>query len=830
MSSRKRYQDPHADREAAKYENPVPSRELILQVLEDQGRPLSQRQLAQFLEVGEEGEIGLDRRLRAMLRDGQLVENRNGKLGLVSRMDLIPGRIQGHRDGFGFLIPDDRGRKDLFLAPRQMRKVMDGDRVLVSIQGVNRFGKEEARIVEIVERATTEVVGRYASEGGVSFIEPENRRATKEVVVEDHNGLKPDSGDHVRATITQYPSRDRRVLVRLEEIIATPEQPGMEVDVALRRFEIPHEWPEAVLKQAGRFGAKVPHAAKAHRVDLRDLPLVTIDGEDARDFDDAIHVAPRRRGGWRLIVAIADVSHYVRPGSPLDDEAHKRGNSVYFPNRVVPMLPEALSNGLCSLNPHVDRLCLYCDMLISANGRVSRFVFREGVMRSRHRLTYTKVGAMIEEPESELAQQTRAALDDESIDMIRAYHDMYLALRHRRELRGAIDFESNDSRILYDEQQKIRAIVPVVRNVAHVMIEEAMLAANICAARLLEKAGLPALYRNHEPPKEERLASLQQFLGGLGLSLDWSSGRIGPQVFQALGQAIAERPDRPVIQTMMLRSMTQAKYEADNKGHFGLAYNAYAHFTSPIRRYPDLMVHRAIRYLIRSDAKSPHVDNPGGLESLSREQILPQGEADMVSLGEHCSMTERRADEATRDVLQWLKCQYMEDHQGEDFEGVVSGVAAFGLFVQLDGLHIDGLVHVANLDSDYYHFDDVNMALVGESSGRQFRLGDGVLVKVAGVHTDERKIDLELISSTPAPGTGKRKGGGRKRSGNKGRKNTAGTGKKGAAGSGKERVAGAEKKSAAGSEKKTDAGASKKPAPRKKAARRRRSWQQGDQS
>ena len=755
MPSRKRYQDPHADREAAKYENPVPSRELILQVLDDQGRPLSKRQLGEFLEVGEEGEVGLERRLRAMLRDGQLVENRNGKLGLVSRMDLIPGHVQGHRDGFGFLIPDDRERKDLFLAPRQMQKVMDGDRVLVSVQGFNRFGKEEARIVEIVERATTEVVGRYASEGGVSFIEPENRRAAKEVVVEDHNGLKPSPGDHVRAEITQYPSRDRRVLVRLLEIIATPEQPGMEVDVALRRFEIPYEWPPAVLDEAGRFGADVPHSAKANRVDLRDLPLVTIDGEDARDFDDAVYVSRRRRGGWRLIVAIADVSHYVRPGSALDNEAHKRGNSVYFPNRVVPMLPEALSNGLCSLNPHVDRLCLYCDMLISANGRVSRFVFREGVMRSRHRLTYSKVGAMIEEPESALAQQTVASLDDESIDMIWAYHEMYLALRQRRELRGAIDFDSNESRLLYDEQQKIRAIVPVVRNVAHVMIEEAMLAANICAARLLEKSELPALYRNHEPPKEERLAALQQFLGGLGLSLAWSSGGIGPQVFQALGADISERPDRSVIQTMMLRSMSQARYEAANKGHFGLAYNAYTHFTSPIRRYPDLLVHRTIRFLIRNGG-SPHVDNPGKLEKIPKAQIVPYSGADMVAMGEHCSMTERRADEATRDVLQWLKCQYMEEHLGEQFNGVVSGVAAFGLFVQLAELHIDGLVHVANLDSDYYHFDDVNMALIGESSGSRFSLGDGVVVKVAGVHTDQRKIDLELISSTPAPGAKRR--------------------------------------------------------------------------
>ncbi|EKF75927.1 ribonuclease R [Alcanivorax hongdengensis A-11-3] len=767
MPSKKRYRDPHAEREAEKYENPVPSRELILDVLNDQDKPLDFEQIAALLEVqDEDGLVGLERRIKAMLRDAQLVQNRNGKVGVVSRMDLIPGTVQGHKDGFGFLIPEDKTQDDLFLGPRQMDKVMDGDKVLVSNAGFNRFGKREARIVEITERVTTEVVGRYYREAGVSFIEPENRRITKEVLVEDKNGLKPNPGDHVRGTITQYPSRDHHVLVRLEEIVATPDQAGMEVEVALRRFEIPHVWPDGVEQAAEKFGDSVPHKAKAHRVDLRDLPLVTIDGEDARDFDDAVYVERRPRGGWRLIVAIADVSHYVHPGSALDQEAAKRGNSVYFPNRVIPMLPEALSNGLCSLNPHVDRLCLYCDMMISANGRLSRFVFREGVMRSRHRLTYTKVGAMIEQPESELARETVASLDDASLDAIWAFHELFLALRRRREERGAIDFDSEETRILYDENQKISGMEPVVRNVAHVMIEEAMLAANICSAKLLEKAGIPALYRNHEPPKEERLAKLQQFLGGLGLSLAWSEGAPKPQVFQQLREQILDRPDRNVIQTMMLRSMTQAKYEAENKGHFGLAYKAYTHFTSPIRRYPDLLVHRAIRYLIRSEGEPNHVDNPGKLPAIPREKIVPYSLADMVAIGEQCSMTERRADDATRDVVSWLKCQFMESRLGEVFEGVISGVASFGLFVQLNDLNIDGLVHVANLDSDYYHFDEVNMMLVGEGSGRRFSLGDAVTVRVAGVHTEERKIDLELESSTPS-----RKGRprGASKSGNRGR-------------------------------------------------------------
>ena len=778
MPPKKRYRDPHADREAENYENPVPSRELILEVLNDHGKPMEFEQIASLLEVDEDGEVGLERRLKAMLRDAQLVQNRNGKLGVVSRMDLIAGRVQAHKDGFGFLIPDDKTQSDLFLGPRQMEKVLDGDRVLVSDAGYNRFGKKEARIVEITERVATEVVGRYSREAGISFLQPENRRITREVLVEDKNGLKPNPGDHVRATITQYPSRDHHVLVRLEEIIATPDQAGMEIEVALRRFEIPHVWPDGVEADAERFGTGVPHKAKAHRVDLRDLPLVTIDDETARDFDDAVYVERRPRGGWRLIVAIADVSHYVAPGSALDREAATRGNSVYFPNRVVPMLPEALSNGLCSLNPHVDRLCLYCDMRISANGRLTGFVFREGVMRSRHRLTYNKVGAIIEEPDSQLAQDTVASLDDESLDMIWSFHEMFLALRKRRAERGAIDFDSDDTRIIYDENQKIQAIVPVTRNVAHIMIEEAMLAANICSAKLLEKSGLPALFRNHEPPKEERLSKLQQFLGGLGLSLGWSVGAPKPHVYQDLREQILDRPDRNVIQTMMLRSMTQAKYEAENKGHFGLAYKAYTHFTSPIRRYPDLLVHRAIRFLIRSEGEPNHVDNPGKLPKIPAEKLIPYSQADMVAIGEQCSMTERRADDATRDVVSWLKCQFMESHIGDVFEGVISGVASFGLFIQLNELHIDGLVHVANLDSDYYHFDEVNLTLTGESSGRKFGLGDGVTVRVAAVHTEDRKIDLQLESSTPSgkgrpKGGSKKTGGGNRRGGNSEREKLA---------------------------------------------------------
>lgn len=752
MAKKKRYQDPHAAREAERYDNPIPSRELILQVLDEQSRPLSMEELLGHLAVsGEESEVAFERRLRAMIRDGQLARNRSGLFGPVKRMDLIAGRVQGHRDGFGFLVTDDKAAEDLFLSPRQMQQVLDGDRVLVSVEGRNRFGKKEARIVEIVERGTTDLVGVYQSEGGVHFLTPQNRRLAREVLITQLNGLKPDPGDHIRTRIVQYPTQDKHLLVELEEIIAAPDEPGMEVDVAVRNFDIPFMWPKDVEAQAEAIPEEVQEADKEGRIDLRDLPLVTIDGEDARDFDDAVFIEAKKRGGWRLIVAIADVSHYVMPGTPLDQEAETRGTSVYFPQRVIPMLPEKLSNGLCSLNPDVDRLCQFCEMQISAAGKISKFQFGEGVMRSHHRLTYTQVGTLIEQPESPMARDLAKRLDKRTQTMLWQYHDLYGALRSQREERGAIDFETTETRILYDENRKISAIEPVVRNVAHKMIEEAMLAANICAARLLEKSGLPALFRNHEAPKAEKLKSLQQFISPLGLKLDWSEkmGEPTPAAFRSLTSAIANRPDREVIQTVMLRSLTQAKYEAENKGHFGLAYKAYTHFTSPIRRYPDLLVHRAIRYLIRSgEGGNQVVGGPGlmaRMRGVAKKHALPYTPEKMVALGEHCSITERRADEATRDVVQWLKCQYMQQHLGDEFDGVVSGVAAFGLFVQIGDLFIEGMVHVANLDSDYYHHDQVRHALVGESSGQSYALGDSVRIRIAAVNIEDRKIDLLVV-------------------------------------------------------------------------------------
>lgn len=745
----KRYRDPYADREAKRYERPIASREYILQLLNEQDKPQHLEELEELLGiVGNEQDCeALRRRLNAMVRDGQLRRNRRGQYGVLDRMNLITGRVQGHRDGFGFVVVEEG--EDLFISPYQMRHVLDGDKVLVSADGYNRFGKREARIVEVLEHGITQIVGRYINESGVHLIEPANRRLAQEVLITDMNGLQPATGDHVRGVITQYPSpKGHRLQVRLEEIIATPDAPGMEVEVALRSYEIPFVWPEEVLEAAEKLPQEVGEEDIVGRVDLRDLPFVTIDGEDARDFDDAIYVAPRNRGGWRLVVAIADVSHYVPPGSVLDQEAERRGTSVYFPNRVVPMLPTALSNGICSLNPNVDRLTLYCDMQISRNGRITGFRFGEGVIRSHGRLTYEQVGALLEAPDSEHAQWMQEHISADIIQMLHHYHALYEKLKERRDERGAMDFDTTETQILYDDEEKIEAIVPLERNVSHRMIEEAMLAANICAAKLVGMAQLPALYRNHEPPKPDKLESLRSYIGPLGLSLDWNEkqGDVKPAVFLALVERIKQRDDKLLIQVMMLRTMTQAYYGPHNKGHFGLAYKAYAHFTSPIRRYPDLLLHRAIRYVVRQELHPKHVVNLGLLPPLDQQQVLPYTMTEMNHLGEHCSMAERRAEEASRDVEQWLKCQYMEQHLGAEFSGVISGVTGFGLFVQLDDLFIDGLVHIAHLGDDYYHYDDKRQRLVGERSGQQFRLGDKVRVQVAAVHVEDRNIDLLLVN------------------------------------------------------------------------------------
>ncbi len=730
--------DPHAEREADRYDNPVASRELILQLLAEAEHPLNHNQICQRLHVENHEDVeAIRRRLRAMERDGQLLVNRRGAYGLVDKLDLIHGRVIGHRDGYGFLSPLD-GSDDLYLSARQMGLVFDGDEALARVSGVDNRGRREGKIVEVLKRGNTEVVGRYYEEGGIGAVIPDNARINHDVLIPPQQKHGAKHGQIVVAELTSYPSRQLGAKGRITEVLGEHLDPGLEIDVAIRSHGIPHQWNEAVLKEAASLADQPTEADKRGRVDLRDLAFVTIDGEDARDFDDAVYCQKKRGGGWRLWVAIADVGHYVRPGSALDEEALNRGNSVYFPERVVPMLPEALSNGLCSLMPKVDRLSMICEMEISRVGNIAGYHFYEGVIHSHARLTYTQVGEVIE-------RGSHPDVDKAVVPHITRLHSLYKVLREARDKRGAIDFETTETRIIFDAQRKIESIVPVQRNDAHKLIEECMLCANVATARFFEEHNLPILYRVHEGPGEEKLENLRSFLGELGLDIGGGDAPT-PMDYQVLRGQIGERPDSHIIETMLLRSLSQAVYQPENKGHFGLHYPAYAHFTSPIRRYPDLLVHRGIRRVIRSDLPSKRVLREDA-QPIPVKRIFPYDFADMLALGEQCSMTERRADDATREVEAWLKCEFLQDHVGDTFEGVVAAVTSFGLFVELASIYIEGLVHISALPADYYHYDRGRQRLVGERSGRNFNLGDEVTVQVARVDLDEKKVDLELLEA-----------------------------------------------------------------------------------
>ncbi|MHA6163337.1 ribonuclease R [Pseudomonas sichuanensis] len=750
--------DPEAAREAEKYDNPIPSRELILQRLADRGEPAAREELAAEFGLYEEDQIeALRRRLRAMERDGQLIYTRRGTYAPVDKLDLICGRVSGHRDGFGFLIPDD-GSEDLFLSPSQMRLVFDGDRGLARVSGVDRRGRREGVLVEVISRAHESVVGRYFEEGGIGYVTPDNPKIQQEVLVTAGRNGGAKIGQFVSIKITHWPTPRFQPQGDVVEVIGNYMAPGMEIDIALRSYDIPHVWPQDVIKEARKFRSEVEEKDKEKRIDLRHLPFVTIDGEDARDFDDAVYCEPLGKlrlfsGGWRLYVAIADVSSYVRLGSALDTEAQQRGNSVYFPERVIPMLPEELSNGLCSLNPHVDRLAMVCEMTINKAGQMVDYQFYEGVIHSHARLTYNKVSSMLEHSRTRegkaLREEYSAVLPD--LKSLYALYKVLLAARHTR---GAIDFETQETRIIFGEDRKIDEIRPTVRNDAHKLIEECMLAANVATAAFLQKHNVPSLYRVHDGPPPERLEKLRAFLGELGLSLHKGKDP-SPKDYQALLASIAGRPDFHLIQTVMLRSLSQAVYSVENNGHFGLNYEAYTHFTSPIRRYPDLLVHRAIRSVIRSKVDTPHVKRAGAM-SIPKARIYPYDENALEQMGEQCSMTERRADEATRDVVNWLKCEYMRDRVGEIFPGVITAVTGFGLFIELTDIYVEGLVHVSALPGDYYHFDPVHHRLSGERTGRSFRLGDTVEVKVMRVDLEQRKIDFEMSEQTVTAPVGRK--------------------------------------------------------------------------
>jgi len=713
-----RSNDPHLEREQSRYEHPLPSREYILQVLLEQGVPVAEDRLAQLLGVAPHEMDAFVRRLAAMERSGQIMRNRKNAICVVEKLDLVNGRVQGHPDGFGFLIRDDRG-EDLFLNPGEMSKVLHGDRVVAREGGVNARGRREGQIVEVLERANQKVVGRFLNEHGIGVVAAEDRRISQDILIPAGatGGAKP--GQVVVAEIIEQPKPHARPIGRIVEVLGNYADPGMEIEIALRKHDLPHVFSKEIEKVAAKFPAGVTEKDLKGREDLRNLPLVTIDGETAKDFDDAVY-AERNGKGFKLWVAIADVSHYVQHGDPIDLEARLRGNSVYFPRRVIPMLPEVLSNGLCSLMPKVDRLCMVCEMDISARGDIGAYRFYPAVMHSRARLTYTQVAKVLEDPQGEPTRELR-----QLVPQLQTVHALYQGLTKARALRGAIDFETVETQMFFDGQGKIERIVPTERNDAHRLIEECMLAANVSASDFLSGHDHPALYRVHEGPTPEKLAALREFLREFGLQL---TGGDQPQAkdYARLLEKIKTRPDVQLLQTVMLRSLRQAIYSPDNVGHFGLAYESYTHFTSPIRRYPDLVIHRSIKAVLAGKRYDP---------------------GDWHEIGVHCSETERRADEATRDVEAWLKCYYMQDRISERFTGTVSGVTSFGVFVALDQVYVEGLVHISELGSDYFHYDAAKHQLLGERTGKRFRLGDRVSVKLVRVDLETSKIDFVLDES-----------------------------------------------------------------------------------
>jgi ribonuclease R len=717
--ARKQSEKPRRQRRKS-YKHPIPSRNQLLDHLEDAGRPLkADALLAAFSLRGQRMRSLLVDRLQGMVRAGQIIENRRGEYCLTAKLDLVTGTVSGHRDGFGFVVPDDRS-DDIYLSAREMRPIFDGDRVAVRVIGSDRRGRPEGDLVEVLERRTREVAGQFIRERGIGLVIPDNARITHRILIAKGETGNAKPGQIVVAEILDYPTHVEQATGRVTRVIGDPKQKGIATDIAIQSHAIPTEWPRSVREEIKVFGKTVPSSAKKGRIDLRDVDLVTIDGADARDFDDAVYCEPSGNG-WRLMVAIADVAHYVNIGTALDSQAITRGTSVYFPDRVVPMLPEVLSNGLCSLNPRVDRLCMVCDMRIDANGKVKKASFVEAVMRSKARLTYSQVGAFLD-------GDSTAGVPKPLHKMMRDLHELYRVFARARQRRGALELDLPQTKFELGKGGEIERIVAVERNDAHRLIEECMIAANVQAAKFLRRHRIAGLYRVHPKPDPERFEELRQFLVSLGLKVPHPD-HVEPRQFNRLLSEVRDRPDSASISMAMLRSLTHAEYTPVNVGHFGLSLDAYAHFTSPIRRYPDLLVHRAIKHIVRGGKPAKYHYDASAMERL----------------GAITSAHERRAEDATRDVEAWLKCEYMESHLGDEFAGVITGVTNFGLFVQIGGLMIDGLVHVTSLANDYYHYDAGTLRLVGERTGRIYSLGESMRVRVQRVDLETRRIDFRPV-------------------------------------------------------------------------------------
>jgi ribonuclease R len=676
-------------------------------------------------------------------------------------MTEFEGVVNGHRDGHGFVARDD-GQPDLYLPPNEMRAVLHKDRVMARVVRLDKRGRPEGRVTEIIERSTAPIIGRLLQEGGVWLVAPEDKRYGQDVLIPKGATGSAKPGQVVVVELTEPPALFGQPVGRVSEVLGDIDDPGMEIEIAVRKYSVPHEFSDGCLAQTRTLPDKVRPADKRGRVDLTDVPLVTIDGEDARDFDDAVYCEPAKVGrgkGWRLLVAIADVSHYVETGSAIDIDAYDRATSVYFPRRVIPMLPEKLSNGLCSLNPDVERLCMVCDMLISATGDIYAYQFYPAVMFSHGRLTYTEVAAILQNTRGPQAQQRKPL-----VPHLLNLHDVYRALLSSRERRGAVDFETVETQIVCDESGRIDKIVPRTRNDAHRLIEEAMLAANVCSAEFIAHGKHPGLYRVHEGPTPEKLETLRQYLRTVGVQ-QTIGDEPKPGDFQKLAHLTESRPDALQIHQMLLRSMQQAIYTPFNSGHFGLAFEAYTHFTSPIRRYPDLLVHRVIKAILQERKyQLPSLPTPGEAQAKLAKRLAskkpgakadegarqPRVSSEMLgwqAAGLHCSANERRADEASRDVEAWLKCKYMRERLGEEFVGVVTSVTTFGLFVTLDNLYVEGLVHITELGGEYFRHDEGRQELRGERTGIRYALGSKVNVQVSRVDLDGRRIDFRLVRS-----------------------------------------------------------------------------------
>ena len=715
-----RSSDPFLNREKENYQNPIPSRELILKVMNDHGVPITKKELIKKLEITDDEYPFFEKRVGAMARQGQILINRKDILCISKKLNLFPGKIMGHPDGFGFLIPEDSSLQDIFLSPKEMSKVFHNDEVIVQVTGIDKKGRQEGVIVEVLSRGNSIIVGRVIQNHGVTIVRAEDKRISHDILVPYHQDMNAQPGHVVEVEMTKQPDFRTKPMGKITKIIGSYSDSGIEIEIALRKHHLPYEFSKDAIKESESFKDEVLISDYKDHVDLTKLDFVTIDGETAKDFDDAVF-AEKAESNMRLFVAIADVSSYVSLNSQLDKEALSRGNSVYFPRRVIPMLPEKLSNGLCSLNPQVNRLTMVCEMIIDNEGLVLEYKFYPAIIFSKARLTYTITHKILYESDADLTIKYSHVLTN--LKNLRKVHDL---LSKQREKRSAIEFDSVETAINFNEDGKIDSIQPVHRNEAHKIIEECMLAANVSAAKFLLKGNSLAIYRNHESPKEEKLELLKNYIAEFGLKLGGGQ-KPSAKDFSALLQLIKLRPESQMLQTMILRSMQQAVYETKNKGHFGLAYDTYTHFTSPIRRYPDLVVHRAIK------------------EKLKNKELRVKN---LDEIAKQCSTTERRADEASRDVEDWLKCYFMKDRLGDIFYGTISSVTSFGIFVNLDEIYIEGLIHITDLGNDYYVFNKTKHALVGEKTKKSFGMSQRLKVKVAKIDMELSRIDLSLCNSS----------------------------------------------------------------------------------